>query len=162
MYLKKGAFRTDSSMEFHGIDVNADLLKIANEEFFTRVELEAGLTKDEVQKYSHIKPTFKVGTATNIPYPDKYFDTVYISQVLHWTDPAQAIREMWRVTKEGGKVIGGQLLHPYADEYLNLVMKVIDGAHGFFSKDEMKQWVREAGFNQASFATPVTTFVLQK
>ncbi len=161
-FLQRGALTNGAKMEFHGIDVNEDLLNIASEEFFRRVAKEIQSDDDVAEKYNAFSPTFKVGTATQIPYPDQYFDIVYISQVLHWTDPARALRELYRVTRDGGKVIGGQLLQPFADSYLNLTMLVIEGAHGFFSKPEMKQWVQEAGFKQASFATPVTAFILRK
>ena len=163
MYLQKGALdNSHGPLEFHGIDTDEDLLKIASEEFFRRAAKESNLDLDQVQKYARFKPTFKVGTATQIPYPDNFFDIVYISQVLHWTNPALAIREMYRVTKDGGMVVGGQILKPRADEYLNIVMMVLKGAHGFFTKDEMKQWSSEAGFKRSSFGTPVTTFVLRK
>lgn len=48
----------------------------------------------------------KVGSLTNIPYQDNFFDVVYTCEALeHSVDIASAIKEMARVTKSGGKVI---------------------------------------------------------
>ncbi len=163
LYLKKGAFdRENVAVRLYGIDVDQSLMNIAEEEFFNRVHEETNLSMEELQKYEKFKPEFKNGNAINIPYPKDYFDIVYISQVLHWTDPQKAIQEMYRVTKEGGMVIGGQILRPFANEFLHLMMLVIDGAHGFFTKDQMKAWAIEAGFKKMYFATPITTFMFKK
>ncbi len=56
------------------------------------------ITVDEVIK--------KQGTLTKIDYPDDYFDVVYTCEALeHAIDIASAIREMARVTKNGGKIV---------------------------------------------------------
>ena len=46
------------------------------------------------------------GSLTNIPFVDKYFDIVYACESLeHAIDIDNAIQEMVRVTKSGGKII---------------------------------------------------------
>jgi SAM-dependent methyltransferase len=57
------------------------------------------------------------GTVEQIPVPDGSFDVVVCTQVLeHSNDPAQAVRELRRVTAAGGRVLasthGVQVYHP--------------------------------------------------
>jgi SAM-dependent methyltransferase len=58
-----------------------------------------------------------VGTVEAIPVEDASFDVVLCNQVLeHCDDPAQAVRELRRVTAAGGRVLasthGTQVYHP--------------------------------------------------
>lgn len=62
------------------------------------------------------------GAAEAIPAEDGAFDLVLCTQVLeHADDPAQAVREMHRVTAPGGRVLvsthGTQVYHPNPDDY---------------------------------------------
>ena len=57
------------------------------------------------------------GPVEALPVPDASFDVVLCSQVLeHCDDPAQAVRELRRVTRPGGRVLasthGVQVYHP--------------------------------------------------
>ncbi len=46
------------------------------------------------------------GNALSLPYPDRAFDIVYSHFLLLWVrDPLRALREMKRVTRQGGFVI---------------------------------------------------------
>ncbi|MCX4374771.1 MAG: methyltransferase domain-containing protein [Lachnospiraceae bacterium] len=48
----------------------------------------------------------KQGTLTKIDYPDGYFDVVYTCEALeHAIDIANAVKEMARITKDGGKIV---------------------------------------------------------
>ncbi len=48
----------------------------------------------------------KQGSLTNIPYDDDYFDMVYACESLeHAVDIKNAVREMGRVTRSGGKIM---------------------------------------------------------
>lgn len=48
----------------------------------------------------------KQGSLTNIDYPDDYFDVVYTCEALeHAVDIKNAIKELSRVTRDGGKIV---------------------------------------------------------
>jgi SAM-dependent methyltransferase len=62
------------------------------------------------------------GSVEDIPVPDASFDLVLCTQVLeHCDDPAQAVRELRRVTAPGGVVLasthGTQVYHPSPQDY---------------------------------------------
>lgn len=44
------------------------------------------------------------GQAEAIPLPDAYADAVFVSTAWHWFDPVQAVREITRVLKDGGRL----------------------------------------------------------
>lgn len=49
--------------------------------------------------------SLRVGDATDLPFPNETFDACLADTVLqHIPDPAQALREMARVTRPGGKI----------------------------------------------------------
>jgi SAM-dependent methyltransferase len=61
------------------------------------------------------------GSAEALPLPDASFDVVLCLQVLeHADDPAQVVRELRRVTAQGGRVLasthGVQVYHPSPDD----------------------------------------------
>ena len=107
-------------------------------------------------------PEFIEGSIEKIPFEDNTFDYVYNSQVLHWTDAKKAIAEMLRVTKPGGIIFGTQNLYPDANPYNELHFKIVRGAGGFFSKEELYTWVEDLGVSNISNATPVTIFKIVK
>ncbi|MBN1800638.1 MAG: methyltransferase domain-containing protein [Candidatus Lokiarchaeota archaeon] len=162
LYFENNYFNHHKQIEIYGIDVNSDMLKIAEEEFPLKIKNILSLSNEAIKQYEGKFPKLKEGTAIEIPFEDNYFDIVYISQVLHWTDPRKAIKEMYRVVKPGGIVFGTSILRPMANEYLHVNMKTVQGAHGFFTKKEMKTWIKEAGFKEMSFSTPLTIFKLVK
>lgn len=62
------------------------------------------------------------GSVENLPVEDGSFDLVLCTQVLeHCDDPAQAVRELRRVTAPGGRVLasthGTQVYHPSPADY---------------------------------------------
>ena len=63
-----------------------------------------------------------LGTAEEIPLPDNSVDAVLVAQAWHWVDPAQAIPEVARVLRPGGR--------------LGLVWN---------TRDERMGWVKELG-----------------
>ncbi len=63
-----------------------------------------------------------VGAVEALPVPDASFDLVICTQVLeHASDPHLAVRELWRVTAPGGRVLasthGVQVYHPSPEDY---------------------------------------------
>jgi SAM-dependent methyltransferase len=62
------------------------------------------------------------GRVEALPVPDESFDVVLCTQVLeHTDDPIQAVRELRRVTRPGGRVLatthGVQVYHPSPSDY---------------------------------------------
>jgi ubiquinone/menaquinone biosynthesis C-methylase UbiE len=52
---------------------------------------------------------FLVGSAENLPFAEKSFDWVHMRSVLdHFSDPFIAIKEAYRVLKNGGRILIGQ------------------------------------------------------
>ncbi len=63
-----------------------------------------------------------VGPVENLPVDDGSFEVVVCTQVLeHSADPDRAVRELWRVTAPGGRVLasthGVQVYHPVPEDY---------------------------------------------
>lgn len=74
----------------------------------------------------------KEGTLTQIPYADESFDMVYTVEALeHSIFPENALRELLRVTKEGGEVV-------VIDKNLS--------AMGLLEIDEWEQWFTDELF----------------
>jgi SAM-dependent methyltransferase len=62
------------------------------------------------------------GSVEDLPVPDASFQVVLCTQVLeHATDPDRAVRELWRATAPGGRVLasthGVQVYHPSPQDY---------------------------------------------
>ena len=46
------------------------------------------------------------GNASNIPFPDGYFDIVVsTASIHHWKEPIKGLNEVWRVLKNGGHAL---------------------------------------------------------
>ena len=80
-------------MKCIGIDMDHESIKIAEEGY------------DYFKSISHAGAEFLKGSAYNIPFPDNFFDLVICSEVLeHLHEYNDAVREMHRVLKPGGKL----------------------------------------------------------
>ncbi len=72
-------------------DLSVEMIKVAQQ-------------KAERQKINHID--FRVEDSCNLTFPENTFDTILAANVLHLLfEPQQAMREMKRVLKKGGKII---------------------------------------------------------
>ena len=71
------------------------------------------------QKASHrdgTQPTFVVGDALDLPYPDASFDAVTSAfTIRNMADVPRAFAEAYRVLKPGGRVVCLQLSHAQSD-----------------------------------------------
>ncbi len=143
-------------MKVTGIDIDKDLLRIASEEFPRMVSkvLKPSRSKEAIQELKAYYPEFVEGSATRIPYNDGSFDLVFASHILHWTNAPKAIEEMLRVCKPGGIVFGAQATDPFANRYADLHTRVIEGANGFFSKEDLLQWGTKFGAKTVGFMMP--------
>jgi len=72
-----------------GLDLSPDMVKIADER-----AAKAGLSN----------VTFKVGSASDLPFGDREFDLVISTLSFHhWKEPDKAMDEIYRVLREGGE-----------------------------------------------------------
>ena len=63
------------------------------------------LARAKLQHLSHDRVEMIQGDFTSLPLPDASVDTVLLHQVLHFAqEPASALREAARVTRDGGRV----------------------------------------------------------
>ncbi|MFC1419889.1 methyltransferase domain-containing protein [Streptacidiphilus cavernicola] len=104
---------------------------------------------------------FEVADVHALPYPDDSFDVVHAHQVLqHVADPVQALREMRRVCRPGGRVAARDSDYaaftwfpavPALDDWNALYHQVARGNGGEPEAGRMlRSWARAAGFEQIS------------
>ncbi|MEM2143240.1 MAG: methyltransferase domain-containing protein [Candidatus Thorarchaeota archaeon] len=160
-YYKRGHFQ-DPRMQIVGIDPDEKLLTIAREEFPRMVIEYNGNDPEMGKEAAKYPPVFRKGYAEKIPFEDGYFDVVFASQVLHWTRPREAVREMMRVLRPGGCLFGHENFRPGVNRYAEIHMKVVEGAYGFLTKQELEEWARENGAVRVEFATPISVFRVTK
>ncbi len=161
-YYKNGYFTPEGQMKIFGVDPSDQLLRIANEEFPQMVQDYNGYDATVMETVEKYPVTFSKGYAEDIPFDDETFDVVYASQVLHWTNPKKAVQEMLRVLRPGGYLFGTQNFYPHANKFNEAHFKVVEGAHGFFYREDLEGWARELGASLVETATPVSVFKITK
>ena len=88
------------------------------------------------------------GTLTQIPYADNTFDITYAVESLeHAIFPDNAIKEMLRVTKDGGKVV---------------VVDKFKKALGMLEIDDWEQWFEDDIFQNAINGTKSSLKIVDK
>ena len=61
---------------------------------------------ERVAEAQHTTPDAHIAAAEHIPYPDNTFDVILSHEVIeHVTDDVQAVQEMMRVLKVGGRIV---------------------------------------------------------
>jgi ubiquinone/menaquinone biosynthesis C-methylase UbiE len=101
------------------------------------------IAKDNA-KNAGVEIEFKVGTAESLEFSDASFDSVFTLSVLHSTDMAKSIPEVYRVLKNKGL----SLIYIYSN------VEKIDGSEKeFISIDEYIDLIKEKGFNLADLYT---------
>ncbi|MDF1500541.1 MAG: class I SAM-dependent methyltransferase [Anaerolineales bacterium] len=149
----------DGDIKITGVDPVPSMIAEAEKGFETYL-LE--LSEDPPRITEANRPIFEEASATRLPYDDDSFEAVYWQFILHWTsDPRKAIAEAVRVTKPGGWIFGVQPFKPQANPYFNLVIRSNRNSHGFFWREEYRQWFRENGVD-VEIATPAGMFRAQK
>ena len=92
------------------------------------------------------RPVFEQGNVMELKHPDGAFDAVFSQFMLHWTsDPRMAIREMVRVVRPGGLILGAQATKPLVNPYLDLVVRSQRDSYGFFWGEDYLGWYRDTG-----------------
>ncbi len=164
-YYKRKHVRDGSPLKITGIDIDDNLLNIAQEEFPRMIARHLKIPEEKarriVEQHPKYIPEYLHGNATDIPFPDNHFDYVYASHVLHWTDARKALHEMIRVAKKGGMVFGPQVSEPFVNPYITIHVKVVSNA-GTFHKNKIKEWALEAGAKKVEITTPITLYKIFK
>jgi ubiquinone/menaquinone biosynthesis C-methylase UbiE len=78
----------------------------------------------------------RVMTAENLEYPDNFFDLVLFVDILHHVDIAATMREVRRVLKPGGMVIGDELYTYSAVQRVRDSRLIARGAYPL-----MRRWI---------------------
>ena len=95
---------------------------------------------------------FVEGGVENLPFDSNLFDVVTASMSMHhWNNKEQGITEIYRVLKEGGRmVIGDPLLQDWlSNPFLGRLVQKIDG--GVFAvPQELRAYLESAGFEAVS------------
>ena len=126
-----GFAKAISHGEIVGIDVWSSFALTGNkpENAWKNAEIEG--VKDKVK--------FETASATNIPYPDEYFNIVVASFVIHVIKGKQArekaLKEMVRVLKKGGKFAIAEPLSKWI----------------FYSKKELEEKLSKLGLKNINF-----------
>jgi ubiquinone/menaquinone biosynthesis C-methylase UbiE len=85
--------------------------------------------------------TLFTGDASNIPYPDEYFDKVCsIHCIYFWSEPEKILRETWRVLRNGGKII----ISVDSKEELSRVKRTKDFT--LYTPEELTDLLKKVGF----------------
>jgi ubiquinone/menaquinone biosynthesis C-methylase UbiE len=112
-----------------GLDPVPEMLEVAKRKLSDRVDL-------------------RVGWANGLPWPDGSFDVVVSCNMFHYiTHPVEAVKEMERVLRPGGKLV----ITDWCDDYLacrvcNLYLRVTSRAfYKTYRQSECASLLRQAG-----------------
>jgi ubiquinone/menaquinone biosynthesis C-methylase UbiE len=125
------------------VDTVPSMLELAEGQFESLLDQ---LQPDHLPLTDDNRPVFELANAISLPYQDNTFDAAFWSIMLHWTsDPAKAIKEAVRVVKPCGLIFGSQPGKPYANPYINLVIRSSRDSYGFFWKEDLYRWAADCG-----------------
>ena len=131
------------NIKITAVDTVPSMLELAENQFESLLDQ---LQPDHPPITDDNRPSFEQGNAISLPYQDGTFDAAFWSIMLHWTsDPAQAIKEVVRVVKPGGLIFGSQPGKPYANPYINIVIRSSRDSYGFFWKEDLYRWAADCG-----------------
>jgi ubiquinone/menaquinone biosynthesis C-methylase UbiE len=112
-----------------GIDPVAEMLEVARGKLSDKVDL-------------------RVGWANGLPWPEETFDVVVSCNMFHYiTHPVEAVQEMERVLRPGGKIV----ITDWCDDYVacrvcNLYLRFTSKAHyKTYRRSECASLLKEAG-----------------
>ncbi len=131
-FLKKYA---DLPSSISGLDHSKDM-----------VELAARNNRNRVQKGS---AEFKTGEAEKLPWPDKSFTAVSMIETFYWVKPLEALKEIYRVLKPGGRAVIGIGLN--LDDGQDHSKYTRTFGMTFYSEAQIRGFLEQAGFKDISF-----------
>jgi ubiquinone/menaquinone biosynthesis C-methylase UbiE len=129
-----------------GIDVSADIVQMATQ--WNRHLIQAG--RVELQH----------ADSAQIPYGDESFDRVYTVHTLYFRDEPRAhLREMYRVMKDGARIVLGFLSREDHQAVANFPSTI----YQFYTGDEVSGFLNDVGFSRIqiliqSIGSSVLTF----
>jgi len=119
-----------------GIDLNPKMIQVAQ--------------KDRRKKnFKNI--SFQIADATNLPFPDNYFDFASISFALHEKERGvrdKIIFEMKRVVKKGEGLIFIDFKHPLPPNPLSFFIRGIERYAGKEHFENFKDYLRQGGLQE--------------
>lgn len=131
------------NIKITAVDTVPSMLELAENQFESLLDQ---LQPDHPPLMDNNRPSFEQANAISLPYADNTFDAAFWSFMLHWTsNPGIAIKEAVRVVKPGGLIFGSQAGKPYANPYINLVIRSSRDSYGFFWKEDLYRWAADCG-----------------
>ena len=89
--LARGIARRQPRLQVYGIDLSEDMIGLAREH----------AKREHVEERVH----FDTGNVAHLPYPDHSFDLVVSTiSMHHWYELQQALRDLYRVLRPGGRL----------------------------------------------------------
>ncbi len=120
-----------------GTGTSADALQASGAQVVA-CDISRGMIKVGQERFPDVE--FVWGSVTDLPFEDDTFDSVTISFGLrNVEDVPRALREMWRVTKKGGRVVICEFSTPHA---------VVRPAHNLYLRHispHIARWASPAG-----------------
>lgn len=104
--------------------------------------------------------SFVQGDALNMPMEDQQFDRVLAESVVVFTPFEKIIKELYRVTKPGGKVVNLELC-----QFRAVPLDAMRTIFGIERIPKVKEWLeiyRQAGFRQVRIISKRKPFTLEK
>lgn len=120
-------------------------------------DFSAKMLKQAEKKYGKFRNVrFEQADILRLSYPDAHFDTVVAANVIHLLDePYQALYELERVCKSGGKIIIPTYMNQTDKGRTNGVSGVIGKVGADFKRefalDTYKQFFADAGYSDADY-----------
>ena len=129
------------------------LAGLANEGRVVGMDISDEMVRHARQKSSEFgNLVFVVGGVEEIPWEANFFDhAISVESSYYWPDPAQGIRELHRVLRDGGSawiLINFYRDNPYCHQWAEKLQVPVH----LFSAEEWKQFFREAGFAEVTHA----------
>lgn len=147
---------SDQVSHITAIDIAPEMLKVA---------------KNKCTKQSINNIDFRIGDACDLEFPDKIFDTIIASNVLHLLfEPDLALREMKRVLKDDGKIILPTFCHGAGlrSHILSRLLGLFgQNTRSRWNKRSLKEFLEKSGFkvikdNYITATIPLVYFVAIK